>query len=188
MTLHHYRLTTLTFSRFHVFFILYLQRKYLKRMTLFLCSFRYITTRCLQRLIFVEKYLNQMTLYRNWLRSLGLNFLETQKLLQKKRPKNRNDLTFFLFKSPIGILYLYLVYVNFLENHQKSPKKRNDLKFRNDLWVSTVFTLCNGAKLLKNFKNYWKFRKLLKISKIIKNFEHYWKFPKNLIRPTFGKK
>jgi len=25
-----------------------------------------------------------------------------------------------------------------LENHQKSPKKRNDLQFCNDLWVSTV--------------------------------------------------
>ena len=33
----------------------------------------------------------------------------------------------------------------FLENHKKSPKKRNDLKFRNDLWVSTVGDLPNFA-------------------------------------------
>ena len=45
-----------------------------------------------------------------------------------------------------------------MKNHQKPTKKRNDLKFRNDLWVSTagqtwylvcVFTLSNdGLRLL----------------------------------------
>ena len=49
----------------------------------------------------------------------------------KKMSKNRKDLKFLFLKSSIG---------HVLENDQKSPKKRNDLKFRNDLWVSTVAT------------------------------------------------
>mgnify|MGYP006944941110 CR=1 FL=1 len=53
-----------------------------------------------------------------------------------------------MLKSLIGIGY-------FLYNHQKSPKKRNYLKFRNDLWVSTVYKLNNNnghvfAKLNSN--------------------------------------
>jgi len=62
----------------------------------------------------------------------------------------------FFFKSPIGIGY-------FLENNQKSPKKRNDLKFCNDLpcndlYVLTVYDLhvhlTPGCGLVKtrNFK------------------------------------
>ena len=46
-----------------------------------------------------------------------------------------------MFKSPLGI-------GDFFENDQKSPKKRNDLTFRNDLWcndlwVSTVQQMCS---------------------------------------------
>jgi len=63
-----------------------------------------------------------------------IDTVETHKSLQKTS-KNRNDLKIFV------------LVISFLENHQKSRKKRNDLKFRNDLWVSTVYITLKNITL-----------------------------------------